>query len=107
VTFGMFSATLYPAYDSNNYASYTGLPAGEIPLWYNAKLNLWVGDVVMPSPTSLGWIGGQTYFWDGLFPGIVTTPVSGPWDAFVSGESWDGVSTTTSESAQQPFTVDA
>jgi len=107
VTFGMFSATLYPAYDSNNYASYTGLPAGEIPLWYNAKLNLWVGDVVMPSPTSLGWIGGQTYFWDGLFPGIVTTPVSGPWDAFVSGESWDGVPTTVSESAQQPFTVDA
>ncbi len=107
VTYGMFSATLYPAYDSNNYATYSALPAGAIPLWYNPSMNRWVGDVVMPSKTSLGWIGGETYFNQGLYPGIVTTPVKGPWDAYVSGESWNGVPTTTDESAQQGFKVGA
>ncbi len=106
VKFGMYSATLYPAYDSNNYSYYSGLPAGEIPLWYDSSLNLWVGNVVMPSKTSLGWIGGLTYFGQGLYPGIVASPVTGSWDAFVSGISADGVPTTTNIGAQQGFRVD-
>ena len=107
VKYGAYSATLYPAYDASNYASYSDLPAGEIPLWYDPSLNLWVGNVVMPSSTSLGWIGGFTFFAYGLAPGVVSQPVSGPWDAYVSGISWDGVPTTTVESAQQGFSVSA
>jgi subtilase family serine protease len=106
VKYGMYSATLYPARDANNYAYYSGLPAGEIPLRYDPALNLWVGNVVMPSRANLGWIGGNTYFYQGLFPGIVTSPVSGLWYAYVSGVSADGVPTTTNISAQQGFTVD-
>lgn len=102
---GMYAATLYPAYDSNHYASYSALPAGQIPLWYDPSLNMWIGNVTMPSPTSLGFIGGYPPFDTGLFPGIVSQPVSGPWDAYVSGVSADGVPTTTNESAQQSFTV--
>lgn len=103
VKYGNYAATLYPAYDSNNYAYYSELTAGEIPLWYNTVANRWVGSVVMPSATSLGWIGGVTPYDPG--PGIVTTPVSGPWDAYVSGLSADGVPTTTNISAQHSFRV--
>lgn len=104
VKYGMYSATLYPAYDSNNYAAYSGTPAGQVPLWYDPTLNLWVGNVTMPSPTSLGWLGGETYFDPGL-PGVVSQPVAGPWDVYISGVSADGVGTTTIESAQQSFAV--
>ncbi len=104
VKFGMYSASLYPTFDSNNYASYSDIPAGEVPLFYDQSLNLWVGNVTMPSPVSLGWLGGYTYFYPGD-GGIVTQPVSGPWEVYVSGVSADGVGTTTLESAQQGFTV--
>lgn len=108
VKYGMYSATLYPAYDSNNYPAYSAYAAGEIPLTYNSSLNLWEGTVTMPGPTSLGWIGGITYFvgFTGTYA-IVSTPVSGQWDAFVSGLSADGVPTTTAQSAQVGFTVSA
>ena len=105
VKYGMFSATLYPAYDSNNYACYSTLPAGEVPLWYDSSLNLWVGNVTMPSQTNLGWLGGDTSFLSGLYPGIVNQPVAGAWDVYISGLSADGVGTTTAISAQQGFTV--
>ena len=104
VKYGMFSATLYPAFDSNNYAFYSGLPAGELPLSYDQSLNLWVGNVSMPSSTSLGWLGGETSFYPGL-GGIVDQPVVGPWETYVSGLSADGVGTTTDENASQSFTV--
>jgi subtilase family serine protease len=105
VKYGLYSAALYPTYDSNKYALYSGLPAGQIPLWYNPTTNLWVGSVTMPSDTNLGWIGGYTSFNQGLNPGVVSQPVSGSWDAYVSGITADGVPTTTAISAQQPFTV--
>jgi hypothetical protein len=106
VKYGMYSATLYPAYDANNYAYYTGLPAGEIPLWYDPAFNLWVGNVTMPSRGNLGWIGGNTFFAGNVgYPGVVSSPVSGPWYAYVSGVSADGVPTTTNINAQQGFTV--
>lgn len=105
VKFGMYVATLYPASDADNYSYYTSLPAGQIPLWYDPGLNLWVGNVTMPSKTNLGWIGGNTYFDQGLFPGIISSPVSGPWYAYVSGVSANGVPTTTSMNAQQRFVV--
>jgi subtilase family serine protease len=109
VKYGFYTATLYPAYDSNNYAAYTAIPAGEIPLWYNPALNLWVGNVTMPSSTSLGWIGGITpfrTFTNYVTPiGIVTAPVSGAWDAFVTGLTSSGIPTTNALSSQQGFTV--
>ncbi len=103
VKFGDFSASLYPAYNSNDYADYSSLSAGEVQLWYSPSLNLWVGNVTMPSDSNLGWIGGYTTFDPGA--GVVSQPVSGQWYAYVSGFSADGVPTTTDESAQVPFTV--
>lgn len=104
VKYGMYSASLYPMYDSNKYAVYSSLPAGQVPLWYDPSLNLWVGNVTIPSAASLAWLGGETSFYPGE-AGIVSQPVAGPWDVYVSGVSADGIGTATIESTQQGFIV--
>jgi len=90
--FGMYSATLYPTILSPNYSYITTLL--QIPLWYNPSLNLWVGNVTLPSLLSRG---NLTYY--------AVTYYGTPFDIYVSGVSADGVPTTTNISAQQEFYV--
>jgi len=100
VKFGMYSAIVYPKIFSSNYSYISQITfsifgeVDQIPLWYNPSLNLWVGNVTLPSSLSLG---NLTYF--------VTTYYGVPFDIYISGVSANGVPTTTNISAQYEFFV--
>ncbi|MGC8645266.1 MAG: protease pro-enzyme activation domain-containing protein [Thermoplasmata archaeon] len=98
VQYGTYTASIYPADLSVEYYTITlfnFLYLSAIPLFYNATSGTWQGYAMMPSGNS----SGSIYFENGL------TSWAGPYYAYVTGESWDGVLTTTSPSSQYYFQV--
>ena len=93
VKYGMYSAVVYPISLSGIYPTLSQL--FETPLWYNPRLNLWVGNVTLPSQYSLGsltYLEGNMYF-------------SSPYGVLVIGVSADGFPTPSSLSTQSIFYV--
>ncbi|MEM2615381.1 MAG: protease pro-enzyme activation domain-containing protein, partial [Thermoplasmatales archaeon] len=98
VEYGTYTASIYPADLSVEYYTITEfnyLDLTAIPLNYNISTQTWQGYAVIPSGNS----SGSIYFENGL------TNWAGPYDAYVTGESWNGVLTTTSPAAQYLFEV--
>ena len=63
ITYGMFSATVYPNALTSDYSIISQIV--EIPLWYNPKLGLWVGNFTLPSnlnPGNLSYLAGIGYY---------------------------------------------
>jgi len=97
VTYGEFSAIVYPHSIAGQYTSlmHTEYEAGElIPLSYDPGLQAWVGNVSLPSSTGEGGLAGL---------GINSFDYSGPYDVYVTGVSADGTPTSSELGAQQPF----
>ncbi|WP_291765587.1 protease pro-enzyme activation domain-containing protein [Caldivirga sp. UBA161] len=93
VKYGMYSAVVYPISLSSIYPTLSQL--FEAPLWYNPKLNLWVGNVTLPSQFSLGsltYLEGNMYF-------------SSPYGILVTGISADGFPTPSNLLTQSTFYV--
>jgi subtilase family serine protease len=94
VKYGMYSAAVYSRDVEDAYSQIT--VTSTVPLFYDAQLGLWVGNVTLPSPYN---------------PVSATSVFSGPqgingaYDVFVSGISWDAVPTTTRLSAQHGFFI--
>jgi subtilase family serine protease len=100
IEYGMYTASIYPADLSVEYYDITLLnymDLTSIPLYYNLSTGTWQGTAVIPSGYSAGSIG----FENGL------TDWAGPYDAYVTGESWNGILTTTSPTAQTAFYVNS
>ena len=99
VTWGEYTALVYP---QNLGPIYTVLEHDEysqsqlIPLAYDPAMNEWVGNLSVPSGANAGSLSS-------IDAGILA--YSGPFEAYVTGISWDGVPTTSVLSAQAPFTV--
>ncbi|HYC26718.1 MAG TPA: Ig-like domain-containing protein, partial [Nitrososphaerales archaeon] len=99
VRFGEYSAVVYPSelapqYTAVMHAAYAG--GGLTALSFDPSLDRWTGTFNLPSSTG---------------PGDVSTlsgepvPQSGPFDAFVTGLSFDGVPTTGNVTAEHGFFV--
>jgi len=98
VEYGTYTASIYPADLSVEYYNITlfnYLYLTAIPLYYNPSTGTWLGSAMIPSGNS----SGSIYFENGL------TNWAGPYYAYVTGESWNGVLTTTSPSSQFYFQV--
>jgi subtilase family serine protease len=93
VTYGMYSAVVYPNQLQNSYSSLSR--SLEVPLWYNTTMRMWVGNVTLPSVSSFGGIKYLTQ------PGYYSIP----FDILVSGLSYDGVPTNNSLSLEYRFYV--
>jgi len=98
VKYGIYAGVLYPQNMAGQYSAisaYTMANNLQVQLWYNSTSGLWTGWTVLPSQYSLG---NETY---------LSTPgdYSGPFDAYVSGLSADGIPTTTALSSQNQFFV--
>jgi subtilase family serine protease len=99
VTYGEYTAIVYPASLSGEYTSlmhqeYAG--GGLVRLSYDPGLEAWVGNVTLPSPANQGGLNGL---------GINSFEYSGPYDVYVTGLSFDGTPTASDLSAQQPFEI--
>jgi subtilase family serine protease len=97
--FGEYSAFVYPQEVSSLYTEVNNIDyqlGYLIQLSYSPTLNKWVGSFTTPSPYSNSTIAPITGF---------TLDYSGPYDAFVTGHSYDGVPTDTDVSTQQAFFV--
>ncbi|MUM65680.1 S8 family serine peptidase [Acidianus infernus] len=84
VKYGMYSATVYPQSLCFEYSQISTMV--ELPLWYNAKLGLWVGNVTLPStlyPGNLTYLAGLNYY-------------GAPFRILITGESYNGYSTSPS-----------
>jgi subtilase family serine protease len=84
VKYGMYSATVYPQSLCFDYSQISTMV--ELPLWYNAKLGLWVGNVTLPStlsPGNLTYLAGLNYY-------------GAPFRVLITGESASGYSTSPS-----------
>jgi len=94
IKYGMFSAAVYSKDVQEAYSQITS--TSTVPLFYDSQLNLWTGNVTLPSPynsvsDSSVYSGPQG--------------ISGAYEVFVSGISYDGVPTTTRLSAQRGFYI--
>ena len=99
VTQGEYTTLIYPQEQQNQlteimFAKY--LNTQLTPLTYNSTLNRWLATITLPSPynaeaLSLVNSNGFNYV--------------GPYEAYVTGISYDGVPTTTALSAQQSFFI--
>jgi hypothetical protein len=99
VRFGEYTAVVYP---QELQGEYTTIMHSEyansqlISLSFDPTLNRWVGNFTLPSPYDAGVIspvnGNSLYY-------------SGPYDAYVTGLSFDGVPTTTATSSEQSFFI--
>ncbi|AFZ69859.1 putative protease [Caldisphaera lagunensis DSM 15908] len=74
VKFGTFTATLIPDQYYSSLLTYS-FTVG-IPLQYNSTLNEWVGILSLPSLSN-----------PGIFTGLSSLELSGPWSLTISGES--------------------
>ncbi|MQL56102.1 protease pro-enzyme activation domain-containing protein [Acidianus ambivalens] len=84
VKYGMYSATVYPQSLCFEYSQISIMV--ELPLWYNAKLGLWVGNVTLPStlyPGNLTYLAGLNYY-------------GAPFRILITGETYNGYSTSPS-----------
>ena len=97
--FGEYSAFVYPQEASGLYkeVNLLDLELGYlVQLNYSSTLNRWVGSFTAPSPYNSANLSPITAY--ALY-------YSGPYDAFVTGHSYDGVPTGTDLSAQQAFFI--
>ncbi len=99
VQFGEYSAAIYPEalegqYTTVMYADY--LSATLVPLTYDPALHSWLGNVSLPGPSGPGALSA-------IEPGAALD--SGPYEVYVSGVTPNGVSTPTSMSAQDGFSI--
>jgi subtilase family serine protease len=99
VTQGIYTAIIYPQQMQDQYSRImrTEYVNGQLtPLSYNSTLNRWVGAVKLPSPYDAGVLAplnaSSLYY-------------AGPYEAYVTGISYDGVPTTAALSAQQSFYI--
>ncbi|WP_148692928.1 protease pro-enzyme activation domain-containing protein [Acidianus manzaensis] len=93
VKYGMFSATVYPRSLSSEYTDIS--IEVELPLWYNAKLGLWYGNITLPSTYSAGnltYLEGLEYY-------------GAPFEILITGESSNGYVTSTSLSNEFTFYI--
>ena len=99
VTQGEYTAIIYPQEQQNQFteimfAKY--LNSQLTPLTYNSTQNRWLANISLPSPYSAGSLSPAN---DNGFS------YAGPYEAYVTGISYDGVPTTTALSAQQSFFI--
>jgi subtilase family serine protease len=97
--FGEYSAFVYPqdasvVYTDVNFVEY--LWGHLVQLSYSSTLNRWVGNFTAPSPYNSAYLSPVTAY---------ALDYSGPYDAFVTGHSFDGTPTVTDESAGQAFFI--
>ncbi|MCI2413700.1 MAG: protease pro-enzyme activation domain-containing protein [Candidatus Aramenus sp.] len=93
VTFGMFSATVYPQQLSGQYSTISQIL--EVPLWYNATLGQWEGNFTLPSaesPGNLTYDQGVYYY-------------GAPFEILITGVSSLGSPTSTALSHAKTFYV--
>jgi subtilase family serine protease len=100
VEYGEYTALVYP---QELQSSFTEIMHSEYanfeltPLQYSPQLNRWVGDLTLPSPydaASLNGVNDNSFYY------------AGPYEAYITGLSFDGTPTTSQLSAQQSFFVD-
>ena len=99
VTQGEYTAIIYPQELQNQYTTimYNEYLNGQLTqLTYNSSLNRWTAIVTLPSPYNSGVISPVN---DNSFY------YAGPYEAYVTGISYDGVPTTTQLAAQQNFQI--
>jgi subtilase family serine protease len=99
VTQGEYTAVIYPQelqdeYTAIMYAEYQNFEL--TPLVYSPTLNRWTANVTLPSPYNSGVLSSVN---DNSFY------YAGPYEAYVTGLSYDGFPTTTALSAQQAFFI--
>ncbi len=100
VKYGEYTVLIYPEELQNQFtfimhSEYAGSQLTQ--LQYDPAQNRWVGEVTLPSPydaASLSGVNDNSFYY------------SGPYEAYVTGVSFDGTPTTSQLSAQQPFFVD-
>ncbi len=99
VTQGEYTAIIYPQELQNTFMTIMRTEYQNfelIPLSFNSTLNKWIGNIQLPSPYNAG----------ALSPINANSFVySGPYEAYVTGISYDGVPTTTMLSAQKSFMI--
>ena len=99
VTQGEYTAIIYPQELQNTFMTIMRTEYQNfelIPLSFNSTLNKWIGNILLPSPYNAG----------ALSPINANSFVySGPYEAYVTGISYDGVPTTTMLSAQKSFMI--
>jgi subtilase family serine protease len=99
VKYGEYTALVYPETLQNEYTTlmHTEYANSElVQLTYDPAMQSWLGNVTLPGPASAGNIApinANAFFY------------SGPYDAYVTGLSADGVPTTTALAAQSPFFI--
>lgn len=99
VKYGEYTAIVYPQALQNDYTTlmHTEYASSElVQLTYDPVMQAWLGNVTLPGPASAGNIApinANAFFY------------SGPYDAYVTGLSADGVPTTTALAAQRPFFI--
>lgn len=93
VTYGMYSATVYPMAITNEYSSVS--QKVELPLWYNSNLGEWTGNVTLPSVFNSG---NLTYYEGELYYGA-------PFEILITGLSANAHPTLNSPSVEKTFYV--
>jgi subtilase family serine protease len=99
VTQGEYTAIIYPQEQQNQFTEIMFdkyLNNQLTPLTYNPTQNRWLANITLPSPYNSGAsspINGISFNY------------AGPYEAYVTGVSYDGVPTTTALSAQQSFLI--
>ena len=99
VTQGEYTAIIYPQELQNQYTTimYNEYLNSELtPLSFNPTLNKWIANVILPSPYNSGAISpvnNNSFYY------------AGPYEAYVTGISYDGVTTTTALAAEQNFII--
>ena len=99
VTQGEYTAIIYPQELQNTFMSIMHTEYQNfqlIPLSFNSTLNKWTGNILLPSPYNAGALSPVN---------ANSFDYSGPYEAYVTGISYDGVPTTTMLSAQQSFMI--
>lgn len=99
VKYGEYTALVYPQALQDQYTTlmHTEYANSElVQLTYDPALSAWLGNVSLPGPASSGALSPVNP--DTLF-------YSGPYDAYVTGITPEGFTTTTALAAQQPFFV--
>ncbi len=93
VTYGMYSATVYPMAITNEYSQISQIV--ELPLWYDSAIGEWIGNVTLPSTFNSG---NLTYYEGELYYGA-------PFEILVTGLSANAYPTSNSPSAEKTFYV--
>jgi subtilase family serine protease len=100
VTQGEYTTLIYPQQQQSQFLQiiYAKYQNSELtPLTYNSTLNRWVANITLPSLYDVGTASPVNGY---------SSNQAGPYEAYVTGISYDGVPTTTSLSAQQSFSIE-